>query len=80
MKVLWVHTFGPHTNASGIFMHRMAEHMAKYDIEITLLYVEWQQVFKNLKGYLRSLKRHAMGFDIIHAQYGSGCGYISVTP
>lgn len=73
LKIAWVHTFNPKKFSSGIFMDRWAD-LIKNDFDLEMVYVPLK--FTNILKCYSYLQEKTKGFDIIHAQYGSGCGFI----
>lgn len=74
LKVLWVHTFKTNESTSGIFMKRWFNSLTKMDITVqqTSFSFDILNIYKNYK----SLKKMSCQYDLVHAQYGSGCGLI----
>jgi len=75
VKAAWIHSFPPAPAASGVFMHRLAEAMRDRGNEIRLLPVAGQVRSWRLIRPDRATRDEAAECDLVHAQYGSGCGY-----
>lgn len=77
IKVLWVHSFNSNIIASGVFMNQLYNGLNSFeDIEIDLFETGTIN-HKSFYSILKRLKRKSVAYDIIHAQYGSGCGFIT---
>ncbi|MBS1739025.1 MAG: glycosyltransferase [Bacteroidetes bacterium] len=77
MKVAWVHSFNRKANENaGIFMFQLMEHIKNRDIEVEEFYTGKIGILSFWK-IVNNLKKVTNGYDIIHAQYGSGCGLVS---
>lgn len=77
MKIAWIHSFKPERLYSGIFMHRLAQYLNKRGIDVRRMYTGRLTNPISLLTAIRRLKMKTREFDVIHAQYGSGCGYVS---
>lgn len=76
MRAAWIHSFPPAPAASGVFMHRLADEMRHRGNEIRLLPVAGQARSWRLIRPDRATRDEAAACDLVHAQYGSGCGYL----
>ncbi|MCB2218690.1 MAG: glycosyltransferase [Desulfobulbaceae bacterium] len=77
MKIAWTHTFPPEKLSSGVFMYELANEVHKQGIDLDLLYIgKLKTPFDFIRNY-RSLKGKVANYDIVHAQYGSGCGFLT---
>lgn len=76
MRIAWVHSFKPGHPDSGIFMHRLAQCLNEKGIDVERIYTGRLTDPISLLATIRRLKILTREFDIIHAQYGSGCGYV----
>lgn len=77
IKILWVHNFVDEVMSSGTFMYEMYDALSDYeDVEIDLYNVKSSSI-KSIIKEIPKLRKASSGYDIIHAQYGSGCGFVS---
>lgn len=79
IKILWPHTYSPEAKNSGVFMFQLIEPLKKQGVEVMPLYIggikkDPLRFIKTIPAILRA----ASGCDLIHAQYGSMCGLLSV--
>lgn len=73
MKVYWIHNYSG-KNSSGVFMFEQFEQM---EDNVTLVNVgNLYNPYNFLKQYLR-LRKVIHHLDIVHAQYGSGTGFLT---
>ena len=78
MKVLWTHNFPPDLSQSGVFMKNMYNSFQDDDLEIDTLYLG------NLKSVIQIIRsiiiiyKTSKKYDLVHAQFGSICGFISI--
>ena len=77
MKVAWVHNFPPDVTSAGVFMNVLAEEVTRQGCEPLLVYTGPLRRPDQILLAPGRLKRAAGGCDVIHAQYGSGCGYVA---
>ena len=77
MRALWVHNFPPETVSSGIFMHLLAKQVREMGVSIDLHYTGPLKSISNLIAASKKVTELSRNFDIVHAQYGSACGYVS---
>ena len=77
MRIAWTHSFPPHIVSSGIFMHQLADEVQKKGIDIKMVYIGSGNDVVSLLKNVKNINREVAGCDLIHAQYGSGCGYFS---
>lgn len=77
MKIVWVHSFNQKENQNaGIFMFQLLEEMRAKGFDIKEVYTGKINVFSFFKVY-RYLLKETHNHDLIHAQYGSGCGLLT---
>lgn len=77
MKVLWTHNFNPAKQNAGIFMYNMANGVSQFGIDINFEYLgNLRSPYEMIKAY-RRLKKVALEYDIIHAQFGSACAFVT---
>ena len=76
LRALWVHNFDPGVPVSGVFMHILADAVQALGIRVDMLYTG--KLSRPLEAWrARShLRWLAPQFDLVHAQYGSMCGWI----
>jgi len=77
MKVAWVHNFPPDVPSAGVFMHVLAEEVARQGTEPAMVYTGPLRRPDRIVRAIGRLKKAVRGCDVIHAQYGSGCGYVA---
>lgn len=80
MKVLWLHNFDPKIKNSGVFMHQAFNHIqSNYnkDFRIEMLYLGSLRNPINIIRAIFKVYFLSKDYDLIHAQYGSMCGFIS---
>lgn len=77
MRVLWTHNFDPDIPGKGIFMHAAANGLRSRGIDLHLEYLG------NLRSPLQvvraraHLRRIAGEYDLVHAQFGSACAFVT---
>lgn len=77
MKILWPHNFSPKIDEAGIFMKILADELRRQGIKNDLLYLgDLRKPDHIIKALLKLRKVHKE-YDLIHAQYGSMCGFIT---
>lgn len=76
MRVLWTHNYPPDVTSSGVFMNVLYREMQSRGIQIEMRYLGKLRGGRALLApfVVRKLSR---AFDIMHAQYGSLCGWAS---
>lgn len=77
IKILWTHTFDPKISGSGNFMYNFQKNITSSTFEIKFLYLGKLNNPFNLFRAIIKLKKCENNFDIIHAQFGSMCGFIT---
>jgi glycosyltransferase involved in cell wall biosynthesis len=77
MKVLWVHNFDPNRLNAGCFIKAVIPKMRSLGVEIDLHYLGNLRSISNIIRAIKKLKKVSAEYDIIHAQYGSMCGFIT---
>jgi glycosyltransferase involved in cell wall biosynthesis len=73
IKVLWTHNFNPDIKNSGNFMHQFAAFMNDFGVDIQLFYTGPLYSIKNVHSIQDKITILSPKFDIVHAQFGSGC-------
>lgn len=79
IKILWPHTYSPEAKNSGVFMFQLVDPLKKQGIEVIPLYIGG--IKKNPVRFIKSIPdimQTASKCDLVHAQYGSMCGLLSV--
>ncbi len=77
MKVVWIHSFDREANKNaGVFMFQLMDALKSRGIAIDELYTGKITLF-NLISKIRHFRVLTSKYDIIHAQYGSGCGLLT---
>lgn len=74
MKAAWIHTFPPAPAASGVFMYQLAEALTRRGTDVRLLFAGDQVRSWRLLYPTPATVAAAAACDLVHAQYGSGCG------
>lgn len=75
MKVAWIHRFDP-ALGGGVFMYQLADYLKEGDIDLQLIYVKKLNIF-NVFSIIKNLREQLKDVDIVHAQYGSGTGFVT---
>ena len=77
MKIIWTHSFNQNLSKSaGVFMFQQLPYIKKEGFNVDLLYLEnIKNFFKFLLFFIQNKNKYKN--DILHAQYGSGCGYLT---
>lgn len=76
MKVVWVHSFPENTVGSGVFMYSFAEYFKKH-VDLKLYSISDLSYNTSILEIFKKLKAETKNADIVHSQYGSGCGFIT---
>lgn len=79
LKVLWPHNFPEGVASSGNFMHLLAEAIRKEGVDVDLKYMGNLRSLKNIARLRGELSEMAVKYDLLHAQFGSLCGYLTAT-
>ena len=77
MKVLWTHNFDPSITGSGSFMYTFAKGMMDFGIDIELMYLGQLKTLTQLIRARDRVRRSSVNFDLVHAQFGSACAFVS---
>lgn len=77
MRVAWIHTFPDHMPHSGVFMHELRPYVEATGIRVDMIGVGDLYSPRRMWETIKKLKRDVKSHDIIHAQYGSGCSFVS---
>ena len=73
--IYWLHTFNPKIEGAGVFMHQLMTIAQQQGQEVELFYVGG-----SLKEYYQayfSIRKRLVKGDVLHAQYGSFCGFFT---
>lgn len=73
MRVAWIHSFPDDQLASGVFMHILADSLQRKGIRVDLIRVMKECRSWRIACPSREFKRRVARYDLLHAQYGSGC-------
>ena len=76
MKILWAHNFDEKMVSSGVFMYQLANAIREQGIEVDFFNMGYLRKFYRLYSLRRKLNKISAHYDILHAQFGSACGYI----
>lgn len=80
MRVLWTHTFNTDIDENaGIFMFNAAERLKSIGLDLTLEYLGDLRSPRRIINSIKYLNKISKNFDLVHAQYGSGCGLVTST-
>ncbi|MDA0327131.1 MAG: glycosyltransferase family 4 protein [Bacteroidetes bacterium] len=77
MKIIWTHSFDQEISKSaGVFMFQQLPYIKKGGFNVDLLYFKKpSKFFRFLRYFIQNRNKYKK--DILHAQYGSGCGYLT---
>ena len=76
MKIAWVHSFDKKANKNaGVFMFQLLEDISKKGFIVDEFYTGKINLFSIIPVFFK-LRRKLKNYDLIHAQYGSGCGLV----
>lgn len=78
MRVLWTHNFDPAKPNSQVFMNIAASGLRARGIDLHCEYLGNLRSVRNLAAARRRLPQLARDFDVVHAQYGSACGFATM--
>lgn len=77
MKIAWVHSFDLSENENaGIFMFQLMKSLRKKGVFIDDFYTGHINPL-TIRKIIKRLKENIKGYDLIHAQYGSGCSFVT---
>ena len=77
MRVLWTHNFDPDKQNSGVFVHTTAKGVRASGIDLHLEYVGNLRSIPQILRARKRIRKMAPKFDIVHAQYGSACAFVT---
>jgi teichuronic acid biosynthesis glycosyltransferase TuaC len=75
MRVLWTHNFDPAKSNSQVFMNIAASGLRARGVDLHCEYLGNLRSVRNLAAARRRLPQLGKEFDVVHAQYGSACGF-----
>ena len=73
VRVLWTHNFDPDIPSKGSFMHITAEGLRARGVELHLEYLGNLRSARQILRARRHVRKLALQFDLVHAQFGSAC-------
>jgi len=79
MRVLWTHNFNPAKLNAGVFMFTAAEGLRALGVDVQLEYLGNLRSPVNILKAQKHVKKISKDFDLVHAQYGSGCAIATST-
>ena len=71
-----MHNYSPKVSGAGIFMHQQVEAVCEEGIHLDVHYMGNLRDPKDIISAYSNLKKQSQNYDLIHAQFGSACGYI----
>ena len=78
MKILWTHNFSPDVANSGVFMKQIHSQLKQDNINIEMMYLgNLRSLFGLIKAIIK-VRNTSESFDIVHAQFGSACAFVSM--
>jgi len=77
MRVLWTHNFDPEKQNSGVFVHTTAGGIRASGVDLQLEYVGNLRSIKQILRARKRIRNIAGKFDVVHAQYGSACAFVT---
>lgn len=77
MRVLWPHNFDPDVDNSGSFMHIMEAGLRDLGVDLELLYLGDLRSPKEVWQARSSIANAAHNYDLVHAQFGSACAFVT---
>ena len=75
MRVLWTHNFDPAKPNSQVFMNIAASGLRARGVDLHCEYLGNLRSLRNLAAARDRIAKIANDFEIVHAQYGSACGF-----
>ena len=73
MRVLWTHNFDPAIPNSQVYINIAAGGLRSLGVDLHLEFLGNMRSIRNLQRARQRVRALALGFDVIHAQYGSAC-------
>jgi hypothetical protein len=77
MRVLWTHNFDPAVLGKGSFVHLAAGGIRERGIDLHLEYLGNLRSPLQIVRARKRVRRLAQEFDLVHAQFGSACAFVT---
>lgn len=77
MRILWTHNFDPSIANSGVFVHKTAAGVRERGVDLHLEYLGNLRSIRQVLETRAQVKHLARDFDLVHAQYGSACAFVT---
>src|SRR5579871_3440709 len=77
MRVLWTHNFDPSESNKGSFLRAAADGLRARGIQLHLHYLGNLRSPWQLLRARSEIKRLSRSFDLVHAQFGSACAFVT---
>jgi teichuronic acid biosynthesis glycosyltransferase TuaC len=77
MRVLWTHNFDPSIANSGVFVHKTAAGVRARGVDLHLEYLGNLRSIRQVRRARNHVRRLAADFDLVHAQFGSACAFVT---
>lgn len=77
IRVLWTHNFSPEIANAGNFMHTFAAGIARFGVQVDLMYLGSLAQPLALWRAWRAVRARSKSYDLVHAQFGSACALAS---
>jgi teichuronic acid biosynthesis glycosyltransferase TuaC len=77
VRILWTHNFDPNIREAGVFMHEFASHLRSRGLQLDTCYLGKLSSPRDILSAIANVRRVSANYDIVHAQYGSMCAFVS---
>lgn len=77
MRVLWTHNFNPSNPNAGCFMHTSAKGLRALGVDVQFEFLGNLRSPWNVLAARKRIRLRARDFDVVHAQYGSACAFVT---
>ena len=77
MRVLWTHNFNPLKPNTGCFMHTSANGLRALGVDVQFEFLGNLRSPWNVLAARKRVRLRARDFDVVHAQYGSACAFVT---
>lgn len=77
MRVLWTHNFNPSNPNAGCFMHTSANGLRALGVDVQFEFLGNLRSPWNVLAARKRIRLCARDFDVVHAQYGSACAFVT---
>jgi len=77
MRVLWTHNFNPLKPNAGCFMHTSANGLRALGVDVQFEFLGNLRSPWNVLAARKRIRLRARDFDVVHAQYGSACAFVT---